>query len=67
MLKIGGVRLSQLLYFHNLINIIIINDFRSKTDVSEIINYINSLNNKNFSKVIKIYILKLIFNFQNRI
>ena len=52
------------IYLYYLINFKI-NDDRGEMDISEIINYINYLSNKNFSKVIKIYILKLIFNFKN--
>ena len=47
----------------NLTNFLI-NESEQLKSIKEIIDYINNLSNKSFSKVIKIYILKLIFNFK---
>ena len=52
------------LYLYHLTNFIV-NNFEQMKDIKEIINHINNLSNKAFSKVIKIYILKLIFNLKN--
>ena len=52
------------IYLYNLTNFLI-NDSEQLKSIKEIIDYINNLSNKFFSKVIKIYILKLIFNFKN--
>ena len=43
----------------------IVNNFKEMQNAKEIFECINKLKNKEFSKVIKIYILKLIFNLKN--
>ena len=43
----------------------IINNYHEIKSVKNIINIINDLKNKHFSKVIKIYIIKLLFNLKN--
>ena len=44
----------------------LINNFHQMKDIREIVDYINNIRDREFSKVIKIYILKLIFNIKNR-
>ena len=52
------------LYLNHMTNFLI-NDQKKLKSIKEIIDCINNIKNKNFSKVIKIYILKLIFNLKN--
>ena len=52
------------IYLYHLTDFII-NNFKQMKDLNKIIDYINNISNRAFSKVIKIYILKLIFNFKD--
>ena len=52
-------------YLYHAIYYLIYNNEDIKS-LQDIIQSVNNINNKAFSKVIKIYILKLIFNFKNR-
>ena len=52
------------IYLYHLTDFIVNNFEILKDNIKEIINYIINLSNKIFSKVIQIYILKLIFNFK---
>ena len=52
------------LYLYHVTNFIV-NNFKDMGNIKEIIDCINKINRKEFSKVIKIYTLKLIFNLKN--
>ena len=52
------------IYLHHFTNFLINNNGELK-NTKNIINCINEISNKEFSKVIKIYVLKLIFNLKN--
>ena len=52
------------LYLYHVTNFIV-NNFKDMGNIKEIIDCINKIHRKEFSKVIKIYTLKLIFNLKN--
>ena len=52
------------LYLYHMTNFLF-DDFEQMKSIKEIIDCINNLSNKDFSKVIKIYILKLFYNLNN--
>ena len=54
------------LYLYYLTSFLINNYQEMNNSLQDVIEYINDISNKKFSKVIKIYILKLIFNFKKR-
>ena len=49
----------------NYLTTFIVNNFKEMKSIDDIMKSINDIKNKEFSKVIKIYILKLIFNLMN--
>ena len=63
LLKLYSITYVKIYLFH--LTNFITNNFEQMNDIKEIINYINNISNKSFSRIIKIYILKLIFNFKN--
>ena len=53
------------LYLYHMTYFLINNYHEMNNSIKDVIQYINEITNKSFCKVIKIYILKLIFNFTN--